>query len=80
MEPSLKNVVVTYVEKNPNTYQDDLERAFIDGNSPDIFMIKNYDLGIYKNLITPYDLLNNSQYSLKQLRDDFPATLEEDLV
>mgnify|MGYP003796676241 CR=1 FL=1 len=80
MEPSLKNVVVTYVEKNPNTYQDDLERAFIDGNSPDIFMIKNYDLGVYKNLITPYDLLNNSQYSLKQLRDDFPTTLEEDLV
>ena len=74
------NVTMEYTEKNPDTYEQDLNKALINGESPDVFMINNSWVGKYEDIITPLNLTKDEDYNLKKIKDEYPAVIETDLI
>ncbi len=74
------NVSITYVYKNPINYDQELLTAWASDKGPDIFVLSDKLLGKYKSYIAPLSLTLDQNYTLKNIRDDFPAVIEDNLV
>ena len=70
-------VRVTYVEKDIETYEDELLNALAAGSGPDIFTIHNDWLPRHKDKIAPFP---ESVMSLRELQRDFVEVASFDLV
>lgn len=68
---------VSYRKMTPETYRDDLLKAFAEGNGPDIFLIRSSWLPLFKNLIAPAPSYETTE---KEFRDSFVDVAANDLV
>ncbi|MCC7571970.1 MAG: ABC transporter substrate-binding protein [Candidatus Methanofastidiosum sp.] len=77
----LKNTQVTfeYQEIKPEEYEQKLFNAFIRNESPDIFMVNNFQLGQFGKLIYPFNL-DNKSYNIGTIQRDFPTIIEKEAV
>ncbi len=68
---------VSYRKMSDETYREDLLNAFAEGNGPDVFLIRNSWLPLFRNLIAPAPAY---QVSEKEFRDAFVDVAANDLV
>ncbi|HWQ59635.1 MAG TPA: extracellular solute-binding protein [Candidatus Fimivivens sp.] len=68
---------VSYRKMTPETYRDDLLKAFAEGNGPDIFLIRSSWLPLFKNLIAPAPSYETTE---KEFHDSFVDVAADDLV
>jgi ABC-type glycerol-3-phosphate transport system substrate-binding protein len=56
---------VTYVQRDPSSYDQDLVNAIASGNSPDLFLISQEELGTFANKVSviPYSAVSQSNYT-----------------
>ncbi len=55
---------VTYIQDSASSYKNDLINAIASGNSPDLFMVDNEQLGAFTDKVTtmPYSMVSQSTY------------------
>jgi len=73
----LPNVSISYVQKDPLTYETELVNALALGSAPDIVMVHNSWLHKHSNKLSPAPA---TTFDLKAVRDLFPAVVEQDFV
>lgn len=71
------NVRISYVQKNIETYEDELVDALAAGRGPDIFSIHNDWLGKHQDKLVPAPA---TIISLREFRDSFVQAASSDLV
>lgn len=71
------NVQINYVEKNIDTYEQDLLEAMAAGNGPDVFSINNVWLPKYQDKIAP---ATSTVFSFKDYKDAFVDTSVKDFT
>ncbi|MEJ0021714.1 MAG: extracellular solute-binding protein [Candidatus Doudnabacteria bacterium] len=72
-----KNVSITFVKKDPSTYEQDLVNAIAAGNGPDIFSIHNDWLAKHSDKIAPAP---DNLISLRTYSDNFVDVASSDFV
>lgn len=68
---------VTYKKKTEETYREDLLSAFAEGNGPDVFLIRNAWIPLFKNLI---ESAPDNMVTEKEFRDAFADVTVNDLI
>lgn len=76
-EKANPGITIKYVEKDIETYEDELVNALAAGEGPDIFSIHNDWLPKHQAKMTPAP---ESLFGLRDLRQNFVEVLETDLV
>lgn len=71
------NIQITFVQKNIETYEDELVDALASGNGPDIFSIHNDWLPKHKSKLSPAP---EKIFSLRKFKEDFVQVATADLV
>ena len=71
------NVFFNYVQKNPDTYEQDLIEALASGKSPDIIMFRSSWLPKHGNKISP---LPETLMTLRTFQDTFPDVATVDFI
>lgn len=71
------NVSISYIQKNEETFEQDLVNALAAGTGPDIFMFKNTWLPKHFDKIIP---LSANQFPITQFRQIFPVVVEQDFT
>jgi multiple sugar transport system substrate-binding protein len=75
-----KGIAIKYEKKNPETYEDDLIRAFAENKAPDIWMMHNTWLPKYKTLIKELpDALAKEILPFESFKNSFVDVAEKDL-
>jgi len=69
----------TYRKIKPELFEKELVDAFIKSESPDIFLINSEQIGKFKKLIAPFDL-ENKEYNLNNLKQDYPTIIIDNAV
>lgn len=69
----------TYQEIKPELFEKVLMDSFIKSESPDIFLINSEQIGKFKKLIAPFDL-ENKEYNLSNLKQDYPTIIIDNAV
>jgi len=71
------SVQVSYIKKDPATYETEILNALALGKGPDIIMISNSDLPKYGDKLTPAPI---NLIDIKTIEDKFPLVIKNDLV
>jgi multiple sugar transport system substrate-binding protein len=75
-----KGITIKYEKKNPETYEDDMLRAFAENKAPDIWMMHNTWLPKYKTLIKEIpDTLAKEILPFESFKNSFVDVVEKDL-
>jgi multiple sugar transport system substrate-binding protein len=71
---------ITYTQIDPADYENQLLRAFAEGNGPDIFEIGNRSLPRWESVLAPLPAAYASQFGPLQLENDFPSVVQSDFM
>lgn len=71
---------IIYTQITQADYENDLLRAFAEGNGPDIFEIGNRTLPKWKSVLAELPEAYSSQFGPLQLENDFPSVVQSDFV
>jgi multiple sugar transport system substrate-binding protein len=70
-----KNIRVTYEQKNPVTYEQDLINSLAAGTGPDVFFFKNTWLPKHGDKLLPFD---SKAFPVQKLQATFPNVVTQD--
>jgi multiple sugar transport system substrate-binding protein len=71
---------ITYVQIDPADYENELLRAFAEGNGPDIFEIGNRSLPKWRSVLAELPIAYSSQFGTLQMKNDFPSVVQSDFM
>ena len=74
------NTTIDYTQIDPASYQSILLKAFAAGTGPDIFELKNHDLGKWISETAALPTSFSSQFNLAMLQQNFPDVVSQDFV
>ncbi len=69
---------VTYVQKDPATYDADLLSALAAGTGPDVFEMSNRDLPKMQAVLAPLPAAYAANFNMLTLQNDFPDVVAQD--
>ncbi|MGC8944511.1 MAG: ABC transporter substrate-binding protein [Minisyncoccia bacterium] len=74
------NINIQYVQKDPQSYYNDLIIAFANNKAPDIFMLPGNWVPTFQNKILPLNLNKDRDINLKFIENNYPKIVKSDLV
>jgi len=74
------HIHINYIQKDQNSYHEDLLMAFANNQSPDIFMLWNSNLPFYQNKISALGLKEDKDLNLFDLQQTYPQIVKNELL
>jgi multiple sugar transport system substrate-binding protein len=71
---------ITYTQIDPTDYENELLRAFAEGNGPDVFEIGNRSLPKWRSALAELPEAYASQFGTLQMQNDFPSVVQSDFM
>lgn len=74
------NINITYIQKDPNNYYNELILAFANNKAPDIFMLPGNWIPTFQDKIIPLNLNKDKEINLATIDKIYPLVVKQDLV